>query len=539
MRRNTKRSMTPFAAGLVALVLVLIGTYFAFTRASAFDNPFELYADVRNANNLKPRSDVRIAGVNVGKVTGLETRENGLVRVKMEIQKAGLPIHRDAELQIRPKVFLEGNFFVDLRPGSPSAPTLDDGDVLPPTQATAPVQFDQVLAALQSDTREDLKKFLFEYSSALDDGGAAAFNRSIKYWEGAYRNAAIANQAALGQRPGDLHRVLRGQAEVARALTEDEESLKDLITNFNTTALAFAREDDALRAAIPALDDTLRAAQPALASVNEMLPSLRNFSRDALPGTRSSLPTIRASYPFIAQARKLVSEEELRGLVSDLRPTIPALARLQQGSVGFFSENRALSSCQNRVLLPFAKTPIPDPDFPESSGQPFYKEAPRGLVGLSSESRNHDANSPMVRAQFGSGPYGIVLPGGDGEGDFFAFADFPVLGARPARPDKRPSFRPDVPCETQEPPDLNAPAGAAEQTFSPNPRPTAADRKRTAEAKKAYAKLVQHLKDKAAGKPTIDPLAFNDVGLRREAKRLGLKALPDGSYVRIKKERDR
>lgn len=95
-------------------------------------------------------------------------------------------------------------------------------------------------------------------------------------------------------------------------------------------------------------------------------------------------------------------------------------------------------------------------------------------------------------------------------------------------------MRPDVPCETQEPPDLNAPAGVADETFKPNPRPTAADKKREANAKAAYDRLLQHLRDKRAGKPTIDPLAFSDAGLKREAKREGLKPMPDGTFVPLK-----
>ena len=184
------------------------------------------------------------------------------------------------------------------------------------------------------------------------------------------------------------------------------------------------------------------------------------------------------------------------------------------------------------MLLPFATTPIPDPDFPKSSNQPFYKEAPRGLVGLSGESRQVDANSPMVRAQFGSGPYGILLPGKSE--NFFAQADFPLLGSRPAAPKERPDFRPDVPCETQEPPDLNAPAGVADETFKPSPQPSAADKKREARAQAAYQRLLQHLRDERAGKPTIDPMSFSDAGLRREAKRRGLKAMPDGTFVPLK-----
>ena len=76
----------------------------------------------------------------------------------MEIKKKGLPIHKDATFKIRPRIFLEGNFFIDVSPGSPSAPKLGDGDKVPMGQASAPVQLDQVLGALQAPTRQDLAR---------------------------------------------------------------------------------------------------------------------------------------------------------------------------------------------------------------------------------------------------------------------------------------------------------------------------------------------------------------------------------------------
>ena len=48
----------------------------------------------------------------------------------MTLDDDGPPIHKDATAMIRSRIFLEGNFFVDLRPGTPSAPNLDDGDTL-------------------------------------------------------------------------------------------------------------------------------------------------------------------------------------------------------------------------------------------------------------------------------------------------------------------------------------------------------------------------------------------------------------------------
>ena len=64
----------------------------------------------------------------VGKVTKVEPVESGkgAAEVTMQIDDKGLPIKKDAELKIRPRIFLEGNFFVDIEPGSPSAADLRD-----------------------------------------------------------------------------------------------------------------------------------------------------------------------------------------------------------------------------------------------------------------------------------------------------------------------------------------------------------------------------------------------------------------------------
>ena len=65
--------------------------------------------------SIRANSPVRIAGVNVGKVKKIERYEDtDMAVVEMEIKEKGLPIHKDATLKIRPRIFLEGNFFVDL-----------------------------------------------------------------------------------------------------------------------------------------------------------------------------------------------------------------------------------------------------------------------------------------------------------------------------------------------------------------------------------------------------------------------------------------
>ena len=459
--------MTPAKAGLIALIVILVLTFEGFTRFNPFRSPFELKATFNSVNNLQPKSPVRIAGVNVGVVKDVQALGSSKgVRVTMEIQDVGLPIHTDAALKIRPRIFLEGNFFVDMQPGTPSAPDVKSGDTIPVQQTATPVQLGDLLTALQSDTRSDLKTLIYEYAvKGLGNGGAQAYNQAIKPAAEAFRTSALANDATLGERPHDLSNVLRGQQRLFAELGANTSTLKDLVTQLNVTFLAFARQDAALRATVPALRDVLVVGRPALVSLDSALPSLRNFARDALPGVRSSGPTIDASLPFIHQARLLVRPQELRGLVADLRPTIPALARLNTASIPFLNEGRALSRCQNKVIVPYAHTPIPDPDFPQNSGQLFYQQAARGLVGLAGESRLTDADTPMFHAQLGGGATTVLNTNDRGQSVFGAAPGAP-LGVRPARPDARPVFRPNIPCETQQPPDLNAPGGAPDKSVT-------------------------------------------------------------------------
>jgi phospholipid/cholesterol/gamma-HCH transport system substrate-binding protein len=442
--------ITPFRAGILALVVVALFAYFGFSKANPFSNPYEFKAVFNDVNNLKPKSPVRIAGIEVGKVTKVEPVESGkgAAQVTMEVNDAGLPIKKDAELKIRPRIFLEGNFFVDVQPGSPSAENLPDHGVIPVTQTAAPVQFGDLLTALQRDTRTDLQTFLREYSKGLSNGGAEGFNQAIKYWKPAYLNSSLANDATLGQDPNhDLQRVLKGQQKTFAALVKDERALKDLVTNFNVTAGAFAREDVALAASVPALRDTLKIGYPALGSLDAALPSLRAFAHDALPGVRSSDPTLAASMPFITQARLLMSKKELRGAAHVLRQTIPDVVRFDQTSVPFMRESRALSACTNNVLVPFMGLKIPNPDSgneSQNSDQPVRAQLQRGMPGLSGESRLSDGNNQFFHAGV-TPPGNRVRPGPPPDG-----------GSMPIE------HRPDIPCETQELPNLHAPGGPIE-----------------------------------------------------------------------------
>jgi ABC-type transporter Mla subunit MlaD len=89
-----ENGMTPFRAGVLALVVVALFAYFGFSKANPFSNPYEFKAVFNDVNNLKPKSPVRIAGVEVGKVTKVAPVESGkgAAEVTMQVEDKGLPI---------------------------------------------------------------------------------------------------------------------------------------------------------------------------------------------------------------------------------------------------------------------------------------------------------------------------------------------------------------------------------------------------------------------------------------------------------------
>jgi phospholipid/cholesterol/gamma-HCH transport system substrate-binding protein len=338
---------------------------------------------------------------------------------------------------------------VDIQPGSPSGEELDDGSTIPVTQTESTVTLPDIIDTLDSDVRGDLQTFLHEYGTvALRGGGAKAFNRAVPSFEPAYRYGALTNDALLGIDPErDVQRLLRGQQRAFAALADNPRALQELVTDLNTTAGAIASEDAALEASVPALRDTLRVGSPALAELNAALPTLRTFAREALPGVRSSAPALAAATPWMIQARELVQEDELKGLAADLRQAVPSLVRLNSRLVPFLSQLRALSSCTNRVLVPFMESEIPSLE-EGNSGHLVREQINRSFVGLAGESRVHDANTPVFHIQ-GVNPFKLAA----GE----------IEPAAPLDANMPPPHRPDVPCETQEPPNLTAPGGPATQ----------------------------------------------------------------------------
>ncbi|MFL5816554.1 MAG: MlaD family protein [Conexibacter sp.] len=495
-RRTKPPRWTRFRIGLLAIVLILIGVYFGFTKDIPFTHGYQLHAVFESSSHLRPGSPVRIAGVNVGKVSSVDRyRSTNLSEVTMEIDGVGLPIHRDATLKIRPRIFLEGNFFVDLRPGSPSAPEVPDGGMIASTQTSTPVQFDQLLTALQSDQRADLQTVLQQFGKALDTKptaeqeltldadvrgktGAQGLNGSYTYGPDALKGSALVNSALLGTEPHDLSRMIAGIARLTTALRPRERELQELIVNFNTTAGAFAAQSSALTQAVGLLGPTLTTANAAFKSLDASFPATRGFARDFTPAVLETPATVKLAFPWIAQTRALLRQDELGGLLDQLQPATEDLARLEGASLDFLPQLDKANRCFANTIIPAGNIGVQDGASTTRRGDGSivenYKEFWYTMVGLAGEAANFDGNGSAIRAALGGGSwltnFGKAASGDSAVGN----ADWQTRGTSPLYPSKPPPYELRAPCYRQQLPNVNGPkAGPGAATPSkqvPTPR---------------------------------------------------------------------
>ena len=474
--REPAQRLPNWLLGLTIIAVLSYGSYVAFTKELPWADRFEVSAVFTSPQNMRVGSPVRIAGVNVGEVTDTELigepvthadgEERPGIKVTMELGDEALPLAEDTFFKVRPRLFLDGNYFVDVFPGSPSAPDVPDGYTFGLERTAHSVQVDQVLGVFDSDVRNDFQTLLDQFGNALTRyDGAEGLRKLYRSSPDAYRYSAVVSEAQLGTERHDLRGMISGLGKVLGGLSRSEQALRNLIANLRTVTGSFAAENRALGRTVELLPGFLAEGPPTFEALNEALPSLRAFAREALPGVRKSPEALRAQMPALAQLRGLMSREELRGLVARLRPTVPALARLARGNIKLFTQQRAFSSCFNEVIIPWSNSTVEPVDpadlYPLEVGGRTFEETAYGFTGSASESRSGDAMGQHLRVLGGGGTNMIRFDTPASE-PVFGLTPFPVLGVLPRlHGDSRKTvFRPDVACETQEPPNLEAGIGA-------------------------------------------------------------------------------
>jgi hypothetical protein len=239
-----------------------------------------------------------------------------------------------------------------------------------------------------------------------------------------------------------------------------------------------------------------------------------------LPGVKSANKALDYANPWIGQLRQLVSKGELRGLVKDLVPTVPDLANLSAESLPFLEQARALSSCFNNVVIPWSNTTIPNSDSDPPAGK-VYQETAWSLPGIAGESRSGDANGQEFRVLGGGGTNTIApINTPDLAAPLTGVTPFNFLGSQPAKQSSaKTPFRPDVPCETQDPPNLQSEIGPAPASSSSGKSATAQSPQEKALGQR-YADILAQFADanklKAAGSPA-QAKALLDTALQQYA----------------------
>jgi phospholipid/cholesterol/gamma-HCH transport system substrate-binding protein len=473
--RAFRSGMSPVRAGVIALVVILIGTFFAFSKDIPFTHTYKIQAVFKNSNLVVPRVPVRIAGIDVGKVVEVERyKDTDMSVITMEITDAGRPVGVDSTMKIRQRLFLEGNFFIDLKPGTPGAEELPDGGMIPVTQTSVPVQLDQLLTTLQSDTRRGLQDTVIGFGEAIDSEpsaaddadqdpdvqgltGAQALNKAFETAVPALKGSSIAAESLQGTEPRDLSQLVKGIAGTSRGLARDESALIELFPVFNTAMAAFASRAPQLEETVRLLAPTSANLRKGLGSIDAALPPTAEFSRAILPGVRETPPTTVAAGPWLDQAIPFFGPDELQALLKDLSPATRDLAAVTHGQRDWVPKADAFNRCITEVLIPTGNIKVDDGEF--SSNVENYKEFWYSATAQAGEGAGFDGNGPFLRVSAPGGSRPIT----SGKTNYqlealHANATLPLLRTSPAYPNKLPELRRDVPCYKNPVPDVNGPS---------------------------------------------------------------------------------
>jgi hypothetical protein len=189
------------------------------------------------------------------------------------------------------------------------------------------------------------------------------------------------------------------------------------------------------------------------------------------PAVNELPETFFEAMPWLAQARPLLGKNLLGGVSRNLRVATPGLAGASVSGEGALDQIGALSTCTTNTLVPAGDIVIDD-QF--NIGRPNAREFFYSTANLAGESQNFDGNGPFLRLHPGGGNVLVkdrnagALPNLKDDKDLYGAAPAAPIGNQPLLGPVPPKM-PNVPCATQEVPDLNGPLG---QVGPPTPGTT-------------------------------------------------------------------
>ncbi len=340
MKRAIKTHLTDFIAIIVLLILaVVISGYILHNERLRFpfiqQTPITYNAEFSTAQAVTPGQGqtVRVSGVRVGDI-GQVTLKNGIAIVAMAIdQKYKHLIHTDATALLRPRTGLK-DMFIELNPGSKSAPLAKPGFTIPVSNTLPDVNTDEILASLDADTRAYLDLLVNGAGQGLKGKGGSELAQVLERFEPTHRDLARLNQA-VAVRGSNLRRLINSLARLNKALAQKQPQIVSLVDSSAKVFHAFASEDQNISRAIADLPGTLRQTTATLAKVQAFANALGPAATNLLPAARS-LPAANQALAALAKPSTPIVQNQIRPFVVAARPTVrqlrPAAVNLAKGT---------------------------------------------------------------------------------------------------------------------------------------------------------------------------------------------------------------
>jgi phospholipid/cholesterol/gamma-HCH transport system substrate-binding protein len=228
---------------------------------------------------------VNVAGVRVGQISGVSLK-NGQGIVHMAIDPSKLPgghFYRDASADLVPNTPLK-DMQVNIHPGTPAAGILPSGSTISVSQSTSPIDSDELLAALDTDTRTWFTSLITDLN--LGTTGRGEDLRALLNNLGPTLEQTRQIGDLLAARRHQLARLVHNLGVLSQAASQKDAQIQTVVRAGDATLQALASQDVALRDTIVRLPGTLQ-------TTNKTLTDLIPFSNELGTTATALLPTAR------------------------------------------------------------------------------------------------------------------------------------------------------------------------------------------------------------------------------------------------------
>jgi phospholipid/cholesterol/gamma-HCH transport system substrate-binding protein len=249
---------------------------------------------------LAEQSEVRISGVDIGRVVALKLGDGGRTRAELEINQKYAPIRANMHAILRQKTLL-GETYVQLIPqrGGYSGPFLPDNGQLADAQVEPSVTLDGILSAFDPKTRRDFQIWQQSLAEGINGRGEqlnAGFSTINPFVQHANTLVGI-----LASQEGAVRALVKNTGVVFNALGSRDHQLEGLIVNGEHSFHALAEGSQAFAAAFRALPEFEKRSKTALKELDRFAKDASPFLDEFRPVERKLSTTLDAAKPFAPQ----------------------------------------------------------------------------------------------------------------------------------------------------------------------------------------------------------------------------------------------